>query len=41
MFLCMDCFKNGNHEGHEFYLIRCEDGATCGLLYYLNKLFNF
>ena len=30
MFLCVECFLNGCHDGHDYYLIRCEDGATCG-----------
>ena len=27
--ICVDCFKNGNHEGHEYYLQSLDGGGTC------------
>ena len=27
--ICVDCFKNGNHEGHEFYLQNLDGCGTC------------
>lgn len=26
--ICLDCFKNGNHEGHK-YVIRAAGGGCC------------
>lgn len=29
MSLCADCFKKGNHEGHDFNMFRSQAGGAC------------
>ena len=32
MSLCATCFKNGNHEGHDFNMFKSGAGGACGKL---------
>jgi E3 ubiquitin-protein ligase UBR3 len=32
MSLCAECFKNGDHEGHDFNMFRSGAGGACGKL---------
>ena len=29
MALCSDCFKDGNHEGHDYNIFKSQDGGSC------------
>ena len=29
MSLCADCFRNGNHEGHDYNMFRSQAGGAC------------
>ena len=29
MSLCAECFRNGNHDGHDFNMFRSQAGGAC------------